>query len=150
MVEASPVKFYFAKYFFLGFSILQWLVAGTIFFRHPFSARTFFVALVFITLGLICFVLFLLLSDRIRRVAISKNKIVVMDGSRSVRFGWPEVKSLSVVPFFNVYKLRLKGKKKSIYFFPSQNIDPAFRLLTRDTSRMGNIVYKKKRELGLK
>lgn len=150
MVEANPAKFYFAKYFFLGFSMLQWLVAGTIFFRHPFNARTFFVALVFVTTGLLCFVFFLLLSDKIRRVAVGKNKIIVIEGDRNIRFGWPEVKSLKIVPFFNLYKLKLKGKKGSIYFFPSQNIDPAFGLMSRDTSKMGDIVQKKKKDYGLK
>ncbi|MEJ1238956.1 hypothetical protein WBG78_12555 [Chryseolinea sp. T2] len=150
MVEANPAKFYFAKYFFLGFSALQWLVAGTIFFRHPFNARTFFVALVFVTMGLICFAFFLLLSDKIRRVAVGKNKIVVFEGDKNIRFSWPEVKSLEIVPFFNLYKLKVKGKKGCIYFFPSQNIDPAFGLMNRDTSKMGDIVEKRKKEYGLK
>ena len=150
MVEANPAKFYFAKYFFLGFSVLQWVVAVTIFFRHPFNARTFFVALVFITMGLLCFAFFLLLSDKIRRVAVGKNKIVVFEGDKNVRFSWPEVKSLEIVPFFNLYKLKLKGKKGCIYFFPSQNIDPAFGLMNRDTSKMGDIVEKRKKEYGLK
>jgi len=150
MVEANPAKFYFAKYFFLGFSCLQWLVAGTVFFRHPFNARTFFVALIFITMGLLCFVFFLILSDKIRRVAVGKNKIVVIEGDRNVRFSWPEVKSLKIVPFFNLYKLKLKGKKGCIYFFPSHNIDPAFGLLNKDISKMGDIVQKKKKDYGLK
>jgi hypothetical protein len=150
MVEANPAKFYFAKYFFLGFCILQWMVAGTIFFRHPFNARTFFVALVFITIGLLCFALFLLLSDKIRRVAVGKNKIIVIEGDRNIRFGWPEVKSLTVVPYFNLYKLKLKGKKRSIYFFPTHNIDPAFGLMSKDISKMGDSVQKKKKNLGLK
>jgi hypothetical protein len=150
MVEANPVKFYFAKYFFLGFCLLQWMVAGTVFFRHPFSAKTFFVALVFITIGLFSLVFFLVLTDKMRRVAVGKNKIVVIEGDRNVRFGWPEVKSLKIVPFFNLYKLKLRGKKGAIYFFPSQNIDPAFGLLSKDTSKMGDIVEKRKKDFGLK
>ena len=150
MVEANPVKFYFAKYFFLAFSFLQWLAAGTIFFRHPFSAKTFFFALIFITVGLLTFFAFLILTDKMRRVAVGKNKIVVIEGDRNVRFAWPEVKSLTIVPFFNLYRLKLKGKKGCIYFFPSHNIDPAFGLLSKDTSKMGDIVQKRKKELGLK
>jgi hypothetical protein len=150
MVEANPVKYYFAKYFFLGFSFLQWLVASTIFFRQPFSAKTFFIALLFITIGLISYVVFLVITDKVRRVAVGKNKIVVVEGNRNIRFGWPEVKSLKIVPFFNLYRLKLRGKKGYIYFFPSQNIDPAFGLLSKDTSKMGDIVEKRKRELGLK
>ena len=92
MVEANPVKYYFAKYFFLGFSLLQWLGAGTVLYRDPFNAKTFFIALVFTTIGLVSFVFFLVLTDKIRRVAVGKNKIIVFEGDRNIRFAWPEVK----------------------------------------------------------
>jgi hypothetical protein len=150
MVEASPIKFYFAKYFFLVFGMLQWLVSFIILFKYPFDAKTFFASLVFFTIGLIFIFLFSFVSEKIRRVAVGKNKIVVFEGDRNVRFEWPEVKSLKVVPFFNLYKLKIRGKRGSIYFFPSHNIDPAFGLLLKDTSKMGEVVAKRKKEFGIK
>ena len=99
MVEASPVKFYFAKYFFLAFSFLQWAVTGTIFFQYAFGPKSFFAALVFFTLGMISFTAYLLITDRVRRVAIGKNKIIVTEGDRNIRFEWPEVKSLKIIPY---------------------------------------------------
>jgi hypothetical protein len=150
MVEANPVKFYFAKYFFLVFSLLQWTVSMIILVSNPFSAKIFFASLIFFTIGLVFVFLFLIVTDKIRRVAVGKNKIVVFEGDRNIRFEWPEVKSLKIVPFFNIYKLRIKGKKGTIYFFPSHNIDPAFGLLAKDTSRMGDMVEKRKREFGIK
>jgi hypothetical protein len=150
MVEASPVKFYFAKYFFLAFSFLPWAVTGTIFLQYDFGPKTFFIALLFFTIGLISFTAYLLVNDKVRRVAIGKNKIIVIEGDRNIRFEWPEVKSLKIIPFLNLYKLKLKGKRGYIYFFPSQNIDPAFGLLSKDTSKMGDIVQKRKKELKIK
>jgi hypothetical protein len=150
MVEASPVKFYFAKYFFLAFSFLLWAVTGTIFFQYEFGPKSFFIALLFFTLGLISFSAYLLITDKVRRVAIGKNKIIVTEGDRNIRFEWPEVKSLKIIPFLNLYKLKLRGKRGYIYFFPSQNIDPAFGLLSKDTSKMGDIVAKRKKEHGIK
>lgn len=150
MVEASPVKFYFAKYFFLAFSFLLWAVTSTIFFQYEFGPKSFFIALIFFTFGMIAFTVYLLINDRVRRVAIGKNKIIVTEGDRNIRFEWPEVKSLKIVPYLNLYKLKLKGKRGYIYFFPSQNIDPAFGLLSKDTSKMGDIVQKRKKELGIK
>jgi hypothetical protein len=150
MIEASPVKFYLAKFFFLGFAGIQWLVAGILLVQFSFSNKNFFISLVFITLGLIFFYIFLLVNDKVKRVAIGKNKIVIIDGDKNSRFSWPEVKSLKIIPFFNLYKLRLRGKKNSIYFFPARNIDPAFGLLAKDTSRMGEIVSKKKKKFGIK
>jgi hypothetical protein len=150
MIEANPIKFYLAKFFFLAFSLIQWLVAIAILVRFNFSSKNFFVALIFFTLGLIFFFLFLIVSDKIKRVAVGKNKIIIIEGDRNIRFDWPEVKSLKLIPFFNLYKLKIRGKRNPIYFFPSRNVDPAFGLLAKDTSRMGEIVAKKKKALNLK
>jgi|SRR5690606_4599744 hypothetical protein len=150
MVEASPVKFYVAKYFFLIFACIQWLTAAVLLFEIDFSNRNFFVSLIFITLGLVFFYVFLIVNEKVKRVAIGKNKIVIIEGDKNSRFSWPEVKSLKIIPFFNLYKLKLKGKRNAVYFFPAKNIDPAFGLLARDTSKMGLIVEKKKKEYGFK
>jgi hypothetical protein len=150
MVEANPVKFYLAKFFFLAISVIQWLVATVILIRFQFDSKNFFVAALFVTLGAVFFSVFLILQAKIRRVAVGKNKIVVIEGDRNLRFEWPEVKSLSLVPIFNVYKLTLKGKREPIYFFPSKNVIAAFGLIAKDTSRMGEIVEKRKREFNIK
>ncbi len=149
MIEASPFKFYVAKYFFLALAMIQWVVAATLLFQFEFTPKVFFVALIFLTIGLISLFVFLVVSDRIRRVAVGKNKIVVVEGHRNIRFEWPEVKSLKIIPYFNLYKLKIKGKRGNIYFFPSQNIDPAFGLLSKDTSKMGEIVSKRKKDFGI-
>jgi hypothetical protein len=150
MIEASPLKFYLAKFLFLIFALIQWVVSAILLVQFRFSDKNFFVALIFITFGLVFFYIFLVVNDKVKRVAIGKNKIVVIDGDRNLRFSWPEVKSLKIIPFFNLYKLKLRGKKNPIYFFPAKNIDPAFGLIAKDTSRMGNIVAKKKKEFGIK
>ena len=89
-------------------------------------------------------------ADGSAYIEFGKNKIIVTEGDRNIRFEWPEVKSLKIIPYLNLYKLKLKGKRGYIYFFPSQNIDPAFGLLSKDTSKMGDIVQKRKKELGIK
>lgn len=150
MVEANPFKFYFAKYFFLAFGLLQWMVALLIFIRLDSSAKGIFGSLVFFTVGLLMIFFYLLFSDKVKRVAIGKNKIIIIEGQRNYRFEWPEVKSLKLIPVFNLYKLRLKGKKGNIYFFPSKKIDPAFGLMARDTSKMGSIVKKRKKRYRIK
>ncbi len=150
MIEASPLKFYLAKFFFLAFACVQFLAASILLIQFHFSNKNFFISLIFITLGLIFFYFFLIVNEKVKRVAIGKNKIVIIERDKNSRFSWPEVKSLKVIPFFNLYKLKLRGKKNPIYFFPARNIDPAFGLLVKDTSRMGEIVSKKKKEFGIK
>lgn len=149
MVEANPVKFYVAKLLFLVLAVIQWLAAAILLFRFGFN-NNLFISLLFITLGLIFFSLFLLVRDKVKRVAVGKNKIVIIEGDKNSRFSWPEVKSLKIIPFFNLYKLRLRGKKDPVYFFPARNIDPAFGLMAKDTSKMAALVEKKKKEFGIK
>ena len=149
MIEANPVKYYLAKYFFLAFGCVQLLLSFVILVRFDLTPKNFFAAMLFFTIGLTLVFIYFLINEKVRRVAIGKNKIVVIEGDRNVRFAWPEVKSLKIIPFFNLYKMKIKGKRNSIYFFPSRNIDPAFGLLAKDTSKMGSLVEKRKREFGI-
>lgn len=150
MIEASPVKVYLAKFFFLAFAFIQWLVASALLVQFNFTNKIFFSALIFVTFGLVFFYLFLVVNDKVKRVAIGKNKIIIIEGDKNSRFSWPDVKSLKIIPFFNLYKLKLRGKRNFIYFFPAKNIDPAFGLLATDTSEMGDMVSKKKKQFGIK
>src|SRR5690606_10024970 len=100
MSEANPLKFYVAKFFFLVFAFIQWLVAVLLLIRFPFTGQTFFVSMIFVILGFVFFYLFLVVNEKVKRVAVGKNKIVIIEGDRNSRFGWPDVKSLRIIPFF--------------------------------------------------
>ena len=147
--QASPVKFYFAKYFFLGFGLLQWTVATVLFLRFDPTPKNTSASFIFLCFGSILMVIFFYLNSSMRRVAIGKNRIVVIEGGKNMRIDWPEVKSINLVPVFHLYKLRLKTRRTPIYFFPSKNIEPAYDLLAIDTSKMGEIVSKRKKEFGI-
>jgi hypothetical protein len=135
MKEASLVKFYFAKYFFLVFGLLQWLISGLILFRNGDLPRSQFAAFVFFTMGMVFVSLFLMTYSKIKRVAISKNKIVVF-GRQEVRYEWPEVKSIKNVPYLNAYRLKIKGHKQ-IYFFPDQSSQPLYGLFSEPLFKKG-------------
>lgn len=147
--QASPVKFYFAKYFFLSFGLLQWTVAGILSWKFESTSKNASATFIFLCLGSILIVIFFYLNVSMRRVAVGKRKIVVIEGKKNVRVEWPEVKSIKLIPVFNLYKLKLKTRRNSIYFFPSKNIEPAYDLLAQDTSKMGEIVSKRKKEFGI-
>jgi hypothetical protein len=135
MKEASLVKFYFAKYFLLAFGVLQWLISGLILAKNGHIPRSQFAAFVFFTMGLVFVSLFLLVSSRIKRVAISKNKIVVF-GRQEQRYEWPEVKSLKTVPYLHAYRLKIKGHKQ-IYFFPDQSTAPLYGIFSEGGYKKG-------------
>lgn len=147
--QANPAKYYLAKFFFLAFALLQWGVALALAFSFENTPKNTSAVFIFISLGCIFFVLFVFLTETMRRVAVGKDRIVVLGMGKNLTVEWPEVKSIKLIPVFNVYKMRLKSRRKPIYFLPSKNIEPAYDLLAEDTSKMGDIVNKNKKKLGI-
>jgi hypothetical protein len=125
MKEASPVKYYFAKYFFLAFGLLQW-ICGMLLFLQGDVEKSKSAALVFFLIGLTFIALYFEIAAKLKRVSIGKKRIIVVERDKTECYDWPEVKSIKAVPYFNLYKLRLKGKKERIYFLPEQTVEPVF------------------------
>jgi hypothetical protein len=136
--QANPVKFYLAKYFFLLLGFLQWLLALVFYTQYQPNTKTQFITLIFFTTGAICFVLFVFISAYLRRVAVSKKKIVVIQQAKKQKIDWNDVKSLRLIPFVNLYKLKIKGKKRGIYFFPSKNVDPLINFIGQQGNKLKN------------
>lgn len=126
MKEATPVKYYLARYFFLALGAFQGLAATLMFLQFGHSAKARFVAFAFFTLTLIFVSLHLLVAKRVKRVAMSKKKIAVINPNKIKSYPWSEVKSLKHIPFLNMYSLKLKGKKSKIYFLPATNTATVF------------------------
>ncbi len=142
MKEASPVKFYFAKYFFLAFGLLQWS-CGTLLFLREEAEQSKRAALIFFVLGLTFVVLYFLIAAKLKRVAISKKRVTIIDKNKTDHYEWPEVKSIKLVPYFNLYKLKLRGKKQRIYFLPDHNVEPLFGLFPHEPE-LADVLKKKK------
>ena len=131
MKEASPVKFYFAKYFFLAFGLLQWM-CGTLLFLQENVEKSKKSALIFFVLGLTFIALYLFIAAKLKRVAIGKRRIAVIERNKTDHYEWPEVKSIRPVPYFNLYTLKLKGRKKRIYFLPLHNVETLFGFFSQE------------------
>ena len=129
MKEASIVKFYFAKYFLLVFGLLQWFVGGSFLFKEGDGPKVQFTAFIFFTTGLLFISLFLLIANKIKRVAIGKKKVAVIGPDKTRSYDWPEIKSIEFVPYFNIYRMKIRGKKGKIYFLPSESNAAFFGLL---------------------
>ncbi|MBP9925818.1 MAG: hypothetical protein KBF45_07480 [Cyclobacteriaceae bacterium] len=130
MEEANPVKFYLARYFFLALSALQGLASVLMLIQFEDTLKNRFAALVLLTFALIFFSFHMLVARRIKRVAISKKKIEVINPAKVKSYDWSEVKSIKLIPFFNLYSLKLKGKRNKIYFIPNTNTETLFGLFS--------------------
>ncbi|MBL7864960.1 MAG: hypothetical protein JNK10_08805 [Cyclobacteriaceae bacterium] len=136
MKEASQVKFYFAKYFFLAFGLLQWL-CGVLLFLQSDLDRTKGAALLFFTLGLLAITCYILIAPRLKRVALGKSRVTVFSNGQAVHYEWPEVKWIRAVPFVSVYKLKLRGKKNRIYFLPEEQEEPVYGIYSEKPALSG-------------
>lgn len=130
MKEASPVKFYFAKYFFLVFGVLQWVVAGVLLIRFKHIPKVAFAAFLFFTIGLVCVVTYVFVSDKLKRVAIGKKKVVVMERNRTKEYEWLQVKSVKQIPVIHLYAMKIRGRKRKIYFLPTEHTTSIYGLLS--------------------
>lgn len=126
MKEARLVKYYFTKYFFLAFGLLQVVIAGIIFSNQGDTIKGQFAATVFFALGLVFIALFLTVSSRLKRVAIGKKKITVIHPYRTQRYEWDDIKFLRLIPIFNLYCMKVKGKKEKIYFLPTEQSESLY------------------------
>lgn len=122
MVEASPVKFYLAKYFFLIVGILQWAMSSLLFYVYGFNLINIFAVTFLVFLGLFLVFLFISVSDKIKRVRIGEDKFVVMEEDCNVRFEWPEIKSFRLIPFLNLCQVKIRGRKGTFYFFSTADV----------------------------
>jgi hypothetical protein len=120
MKEASVVKYYFAKYFFLAFGLLQWTISVVFLINHGNTPKGQWSAFLFFTIGLIIMTIQIVFATRIKRVAISKKKIAVVSNGTLHRYEHEDVKWVKFIPTFNMYKMKIRGKKRSIYFLPCE------------------------------
>ena len=127
MKEASLVKYYFAKYFFLAFGLLQWLCGALLILEDNLAA-----VFLFFGIGLVAIILFAHISPRLKRVSLGKNRIAVISGNERTHFEWSEVKWIRPLPYASVYKLKLRGKKDRIYFLSNEQVVPVFGLAAHE------------------
>lgn len=134
MEEANTVKFYLARYFFLALSVLQGLATALILLQFEDSDKSRIAALVMFTASMVFFSLHLLIASRIKRVAVSKKKIAVINTRKVKEYNWSKVKAIKLLPFLNMYSLKLKGKKSKIYFLPSTDTAALFGIFTTNSN----------------
>jgi hypothetical protein len=128
MKEASLVKYYFAKYFFLAFGLLQWTISVSFLINHGSTAKGQWSAFLFFTTGLILMSIQIVFATRLKRVAITKKKLVVFSNGCEYRYEYDDVKSLRFVPAFNIYRMKIRGRKGQIYFLPCEESEVIYGL----------------------
>lgn len=116
MKEVSKAKFYVVKYFFLALALLQASVATVLLFQFQDTPRNRAIISTIFLLSMILFAIQVIVSDKIKRVAMSKKKVTVLFSSNRKSYSWSEVKEIKFIAWLNLYSLKIKGKSGRIYF----------------------------------
>src|SRR5260221_14436566 len=126
MKVANLLKYYFERYFFLALVTMQVIAASILLMQFQDSPKNRFAIFVFFTLAMILISIHFLVFTKVKRVAVSKKKVAVISRYRTKEYDWDEVKELKLLPFLNMYSLKLKGKRKKIYFLPTHDSEAIF------------------------
>src|SRR5688572_12994772 len=143
--EANPLQFYVKKYSLLAISIA--LGAGC--FPLYEKAGDIFAAIALALTGVLVFLVFILFKDRLKRIAISRTKILIIEANRETEYEWTDVEYIRLSRFMSLYKIKFKCFSSSFYFLPYGTILSFGGILTEDLSEMGVIIRKMKNELEL-
>jgi hypothetical protein len=119
-------------------------------FNSEHKEMDWFSFIIFILIGLIAILAFMLFQDKFAIVEMGNQKIKVNRGSEEIEVNWLEVESIDLLQFIfpPLYKLRIKGHEGYILFATSRS-GLSVAGFTKDLSEMGGLINKKKREFGI-
>lgn len=156
-MESNNLYHHFLKYLFLGLGIIM-LITSTLswFFPELFwvngekMEQSVVTTVVFGMIGIVCFPIFIAIKDKFVIVKLGGQNVTIKNVLNERKINWMEVESLSLIQFVYppLYKLKVKGDNK-VYWFNTENEFIKASGFVKDLSDMGDLIQKKKRELGI-
>ena len=142
LYDCNRGKYYSLKY---GPLLIGLLITTNIFSLIKSDNPEWWVDLILmIIVAAICVIIFLLVKDKLKLVAISGKKIVIeMDGMEK-DYEWPVVEEINLNRFWGLYKLKVPDQ--DAFYFTAYGF---VSWMGGDISEMGDIIVKKKRELNI-
>lgn len=100
--------------------------------------------------GVVFLTIFIAIKDKFVIVKLGGQNVTIKYGEKERKINWMEVESLSLIQFVYppLYKLKVKGDEK-VYWFNTENEFIKASGFVKDLSDMGDLIQKKKRELGI-
>jgi hypothetical protein len=156
-MESNNLYHHILKYLFLGLgiimlitTILSWFFPDLFWVNGSKMEQSIVATLVFGMIGIVCFLIFIAVRDKFVTVKLGGQTLTIKNGDGEKKVNWMEVESLSLMQFFYppLYKLKVKGDNK-VYWFNTENKFIMASGFIKDLSEMGDLIQKKKRELGI-
>ncbi len=156
-MESNNLYHHFLKYLFFGLgtlllitSLLSWFFPDLFWVNGEKMEQNIVATLVLGTIGIVCFLIFIAIKDKFVVVKLGGQNVIIKNGEYERKINWMDVESLSLIQFVYppLYKLKVKGDEK-VYWFNTENEFIKASGFVKDLSDMGNLIQKKKRELGI-
>jgi len=156
-MESDRTYHYFFKYSLLGISIflmiaaiVSWIAPELMIVNgHP-GTRDLLTTLIFGLIAVVAFLVFLLIRDKFVIVELGNQTIKIKYKSQDKTISWVEVEEVKLIQFVYppLYKLKTKDSEEVVWFNTKPNHININGFVT-DISDMGDLIKKKKRELGI-
>ncbi|MBT1706446.1 hypothetical protein [Chryseosolibacter indicus] len=156
-MESNRTYYYLFKYSLLGVSILlaivaivSWIAPELMTVNGQPGARDLLTTLIFALIAVIAFLVFLLIRDKFAIVELGNQTVKIKHNGQDKAISWLEVEEVKLIQFIYppLYKIRIKDSDETIWFNTESNYISVNGFVI-DTSDMGDLIKKKKRELGI-
>lgn len=129
-------------------AIVSWVSPELITVNGEPGTRDLLMTAIFGLLGILAFLVFLVVRNKFVVVEMGNQTIKNKTNGQDKSISWLDVEEVKLIQFLYppLYKLKVKGEDNTIWF----NTEPNYISISgfvRDTSEMGRLISKKKREL---
>lgn len=145
------------KYGLLAIGFLIFIISGiSRFFPHLIVMngesleKDFVTTMIFRMIVIFLIIFFFAIKNKFVLVTLGNQSIVFKNGEWEENVNWMEAESLSLIQLVYppLYMIKIKGIEKTFWFNTNNDFINAGGL-TGDLSEMGDLIQKKKRELGI-
>jgi hypothetical protein len=156
-MESNKTYHYFFKYSLLVASILltvgaivSWFAPESMTVNGQPGSQDLSITITFGLIGVLAFLVFVLIRDKFAIVELGNQTIMIKHKGEDKTVSWLDVEQVKLIQFVYppLYKLRTKAIDETIWFNTEPNYISVNGFVT-DTSEMGDLIKKKKRELGI-
>ncbi len=140
----------FIGLFFIATPVLGHLFPENSTFNGKPGAPDLWTTLIFILAGLLVSLISLFFKDKLVIVEMTHQRLKLKKGDKTIEVNWLDIENVAMVPavFPPLYKLRLKNYQ-NYFLFNTTSWGAQFMVFTWDWSDMGNLIKRKKKELGI-
>ncbi len=156
-MESDKTVFYTFKFlpfvvglFFIAFPLLMHLNPGNSTFNGEPGPPDVWTTVIVILMGILVALIPFLYMDKLVVVELNNQSIKIAKGKSVIEVRWVDIESIKMLPavFPPLYKLRLKNYG-DYFLFNTTRWGAQFMMFTWDWSAMGQLIKKKKKELGI-